>query len=85
VESIPLPSFAERQRLPMTVLDSIPDHPNLVRIRPHLRLMNGDQLTVLSDGKPLYIDDDHLSEAGLDFIKDLLDAALPSSTNHAGD
>jgi peptidoglycan/LPS O-acetylase OafA/YrhL len=85
VESISLPSFAERQRQPMAVLESIPDHPKLVRIKPHERLMNNEQLTVLSDGKPLYIDDDHLSVAGLDFIEDLLDAALPLSANQAGD
>jgi hypothetical protein len=66
-------------------LDSIPDHPKLVRIKPHERLMRGEQLVVMSAGKPLYIDDDHLSVAGLDFIEDLLDAALPSSANQAGD
>ena len=38
--------------------------------------MNGDQLTVLSGGKPLYIDDDHLSDAGVYYIEDLLNAAF---------
>jgi hypothetical protein len=85
VETIPLPSFADRQRQPMAVLDSIPDHPKLMRIKPYERLMNGEHLIVMAGGKPLYIDDDHLSVAGLDFIEDLLDAALPSSTNQVGD
>jgi peptidoglycan/LPS O-acetylase OafA/YrhL len=85
VETIPLPSFADRQRQPMAALDSIPDHPKLVRIKPYERLMNGEHLIVMAGGKPLYIDDDHLSVAGLDFIEDLLDAALPSSTNQVGD
>jgi peptidoglycan/LPS O-acetylase OafA/YrhL len=75
VESIPLPSFAERQRIPFFALDGIPDHPNLIRIKPHTKLMNNDQLTILSGGRPLYVDKHHLSVEGVDFVKTLLDEA----------
>ena len=73
VECIPLPSFAERQRIPLLALDGILDHPNLIRIKPHMKLMNKDQLTILSGGKPLYVDEHHLSVTGVDFIKSSLD------------
>jgi hypothetical protein len=37
--------------------------------------MNNDQLTILSGGRPLYVDKHHLSVEGVDFVKTLLDEA----------
>ena len=33
-------------------------------------------MLLMANGKPLYIDDNHLSVAGVEFIEDLLDAAF---------
>jgi peptidoglycan/LPS O-acetylase OafA/YrhL len=71
--SIPLPSFAERQTLPLAALDGVPDHPNLIRVRPASRLLQDGMLTIQTAGRSLYSDDDHLSTAGLDYIRDVLE------------
>jgi peptidoglycan/LPS O-acetylase OafA/YrhL len=78
--SIPMPSFEEENRAVIQIFDALPAHPNLIRIKPHEKLMQGNQMMLMAHGKPLYIDDNHLSEAGVGFIEDLLDAvfALPS-------
>ena len=78
VESIPMPSFEEKNRFVMTAFDGLPEHPNLICIRPHQRLMREGQTLLMANGKPLYIDDNHLSAAGVGYIEDLLDAAFAS-------
>ena len=76
VESIPMPSFEEKNRFVMAAFEGLPQHPNLIRIRPHQHLMRGDRMLLMANGKPLYIDDNHLSVAGVEFIEDLLDQAF---------
>ncbi len=71
--AIPLPSFAGRQSLPLAALDGVPDHPNLIRVRPAARLLHDGMLTIQTAGRSLYSDDDHLSTAGLDYIREVLE------------
>jgi len=40
-------------------------------ILPHERLMTGEEVKISLDGKPLYRDDDHLSEVGAHYLQDL--------------
>ncbi|MFA6959815.1 MAG: acyltransferase family protein [Opitutaceae bacterium] len=70
--------FQERQSGVMAALDSPRGH--IIRIKPHERLLAGDQLTILHDGNPLYRDDDHLSTAGVDYIKDMLEPIFQDQT-----
>jgi hypothetical protein len=72
---ISLSSFYERQRVPLAVLDGITNHANLIRIKPHIKLLSKDQLAISFNGKPLYVDAHHLSVEGVNFIKELLDEA----------
>lgn len=59
--------FQERAGPVMSVLDSIPDHPRLHRVKPHTWLCDNDvpgRCITQRQGSPIYKDDDHLSLAG---------------------
>ncbi len=63
--------FTERNRATYEILDSIGDHPNLVRIKPESLLCNTivkERCIAHINGAPLYYDDDHLSNAGAELI-----------------
>jgi len=59
--------FKERTKLAYIALDSIEDHPNLLRIKPERKfcntIVNGRCIAHINMN-PLYYDDDHLSSAG---------------------
>ena len=64
--------FFTRQAFVLGVFDSLPPDPKLIKIKPHEDLLSGTTLKVFENGSPLYKDDDHLSRAGVEFIKHLL-------------
>jgi len=59
--------YRSRNAEAFSILNAIPDHPNLVRIKPHEifcdTLVKGRCVAHI-DGKPLYSDDDHVSYEG---------------------
>ena len=72
-ERIACPDFFQRNGFVINTFDALPANDRLVRIKPHERLLNKDGVIVAVDGKPLYRDDDHLGEPGMEFIKDMLE------------
>ena len=63
--------FKTRNSIAMSTFDSIPDSPNLFRVRPDLILCNAkikDRCITKINNKLLYRDDDHLSDEGADLI-----------------
>ena len=59
--------FQDRARNANAQLDLIPDHPNLVRVKPEALLCNSfvpDRCANEANGEPLYADDDHLNTLG---------------------
>jgi len=71
--------YVDRAGPAVSHLDRVPDHPNLIRIRPSDLFCN----TVLSgrcvaeiDGRPLYLDDDHPNSVGAGMISDAIIAAM---------
>ncbi|MEO1202917.1 MAG: SGNH hydrolase domain-containing protein, partial [Pseudomonadota bacterium] len=57
----------ERNRRSIAALDSVGDHPRLIRIRPADWLCDSDvpgRCIAARDGVPLYFDDDHLNSEG---------------------
>jgi peptidoglycan/LPS O-acetylase OafA/YrhL len=67
--------FRERQRNVFALLDELASLPNVDVVYPS-SLSCADRCEVLHDGRILYIDDNHLSRAGLDLMKPLLDRAF---------
>ena len=64
--------FYARHEFILNLFDLLPSGGHLVRIKPHSKLLSGDQLFIIANNQPLYRDDDHLSEAGAFYIQDLL-------------
>ena len=63
--------YMERSRHAKRLLDAVPDHPNLYRVRPSKALCNREEAgrcMLELNGRPLYIDDDHPSRAGAAII-----------------
>lgn len=69
-------TFRDRNKKAYTALDSIGDHPNLVRVYPEKLFCNSalhGRCVVQDDNSLLYRDDDHLSNAGAKLlIKDIM-------------
>ncbi len=64
-------AFTERNKAAYDALDSIGEHPNLVRIKPESMLCDTyvkGRCVVQLKGGPLYSDDNHLSSAGARLI-----------------
>ena len=64
-------AFIERNKAAYDALDSIGEHPNLVRIKPESLLCDTyvkGSCVVQLNGAPLYSDDNHLSRAGARLI-----------------
>ena len=89
--STSLARFEARAGPVMAVLDDIPDHPRLHRVRPHTWLCDSivpGRCITQRGGMPLYKDDDHLSLAGSrevaqrvrDLVMPILVSALESSS-----
>ncbi|QJX01481.1 hypothetical protein HML84_00850 [Alcanivorax sp. IO_7] len=65
--------FQQRNRRAYAALDSIGKHKNLIRIYPEKLFCDtfvDGRCAAHVDGKPIYSDDDHLSEYGAKFVLD---------------
>lgn len=62
--------------------DALPDAANFHRIKPADMLCNETLCLVSKDGKSLYFDDDHLSQAGAEYLSPLF---APVFANHQDD
>ena len=82
----PFSYYQSRQSNIFSVLDSLGQSDQIIRIYPHKRLCDLQKCIVYADGKPLYKDDDHLSLAGADFVAPLFGPVFESvgSKNLAG-
>ncbi|PPQ39728.1 Peptidoglycan/LPS O-acetylase OafA/YrhL, contains acyltransferase and SGNH-hydrolase domains [Rhodoblastus acidophilus] len=77
--SIGYDAYLARVRNVHAQLDRIPDHPNLLRVRPEEIFCNGAApggCVVESDGKPLYYDDNHLNDIGGAMLADAVAQAM---------
>jgi peptidoglycan/LPS O-acetylase OafA/YrhL len=63
--------FARRHGYLLDALNSLKKRDGVLVILPHERLLTGDDAKISFEGKPLYRDDDHLSEAGTNYLWDL--------------
>ena len=64
--------FYERQRFVLDTLSTLEPNARLMVIMPHERLLEGNRVRIMADGKPLYRDDDHISAPGGAYIGDLI-------------
>lgn len=79
--------YLDRARRATAALDAVGDSPNLVRIRPAAFLCDRavpGRCIVQQGGRPLYLDDNHLSAEGTrplveEIMKQLLDGAAPAA------
>jgi hypothetical protein len=63
--------FTRRHGYLLDALNSLEKRDGVLVILPHQRLMNGNDARISLEGKPLYRDDDHLSELGANYLQDL--------------
>jgi len=68
--------YQARHRQVIAAFDAIPDHPNLVRVRPEEMLCEGDRCYGERAGRSLYADDDHLNDLGASVVARAVLAAL---------
>lgn len=71
--SIDYVRYLQRTKAAHAAFDSLGDHPNLIRIRPDRRFCNRvskGRCAAHHDDRPLYVDDDHVSDAGAALIVD---------------
>ena len=78
--SISRQAFDAVQAPILEALAALDAMPRVRVIYPHLALCNETRCRAVEDGRPLYVDDDHLSPAGVRVIAGLLDDALTSSS-----
>lgn len=64
----PVAYFHKRNAFIFKLFDSFGQNANIVRIFPHQQLCDTKECIVFADNKPLYMDDDHLSQPGVEFI-----------------
>ncbi len=74
--SVPAAAFHTRQLEILKVLAELDAMPGVRVLYPHLELCNNLRCRTVADGRPLYVDDDHLSAKGVEVIAKLLDDAL---------
>lgn len=67
--TLPCENFERRQDFILKVLDSLGDSDQIVRIKPHEKLLRDGKVTVQVADQSLYMDDDHLSTAGALYLK----------------
>ncbi len=65
--------FFERQRFVLQAMDTLPDSPQLIRIRPHDQLIRDGAIVLMNGGAVIYRDADHLTLEGARFILPLFD------------
>jgi len=74
--------FFQRQKFVLQTMDALRDSPQLIRIKPHERLIRDGALVLMNNKDVLYRDADHLTLEGVKFILPLFDpvfAALPAT------
>ncbi len=79
--SIRCDDFFERQGFVIRALDSLGESDRIARIRPYEKLLHDGRLTVMDHGQSLYMDDDHLSDAGARILKPMLDGIFSGAGN----
>ena len=67
----PATLYQQREAFVFKTLDGLGKSKQIIRIYPHQKLCNAFKCIVYHDGKPLYIDDNHLTSAGSEYIKPL--------------
>jgi peptidoglycan/LPS O-acetylase OafA/YrhL len=67
----PIATYLKATRKAFALLDSVPDHPALVRIHPHRLLCPGADCIFYRDGRSLYAGEHHLSLTGAVFLRSL--------------
>ena len=78
--SIPRQVFEADQAPILEALSALDAMPRVRVLYPHLVLCNEVRCRTVEDGRPLYVDDDHLSPTGVKFIAKLLNDALAASS-----
>jgi peptidoglycan/LPS O-acetylase OafA/YrhL len=74
--SLPRKAFDERQKEVMAFLAKLDALEGVDVLYPHELLCDALRCRTMADGKPLYVDDDHLSPAGAAFIAPLIERAI---------
>jgi peptidoglycan/LPS O-acetylase OafA/YrhL len=62
--SLPYADYLNQQRLPIALLDAVPDDPLVTRVRPEELFCRDGQCRFGADGRAYYYDDQHLSRYG---------------------
>jgi hypothetical protein len=78
--SIPRQVFEAEQAPILAALSALDELPRVRVLYPHLVLCDEVRCRTEEDGRPLYVDDDHLSPTGVKIIAGLLDDALGASS-----
>lgn len=73
--------FFERQKFVITLLDSLPDDPNLVRLKPQDFLIKNGHVYLTDGDKLFYSDSNHLSPDGAHLLQPLLKQVFTHSAN----
>ena len=76
--NLPIASFRKRQDIMLPILDHMGTSPNIIRVYPHERLCDTKSCQVYAKGKALYRDDNHLSQAGAEWVLPAYDAVFAS-------
>lgn len=66
--NLPLASFMKRQDVVLSALDRAGNSQRIFRVYPHKRLCSASECLVYVAERSLYLDDDHLSIAGMDLV-----------------
>jgi len=72
IETIECSNFKDRNSFVIEVLDSLSKEDGVTRLMPHEFLLKNNRLTIMKNNCPLYNDDDHLNNHGLEEIAPLL-------------
>jgi peptidoglycan/LPS O-acetylase OafA/YrhL len=67
--SVSAAAFHQREDMIFAMLDRIGGSGKILRVYPHRRLCDQVKCIVVANGLPLYLDDDHLSVAGADYVR----------------
>lgn len=78
---IPPRAYLARTREITALFDALPDAANFHRIKPADMLCDETRCLVFKDGKSLYFDDDHLSQAGAEYLSPLFAPVFNQSAN----
>ncbi len=79
--SRPFSYYEGRHDFVFNVFDNLNDNNLIARVFPHKKLCNDKSCMTSHEGKPLYFDDDHLSDPGVELIYPLLEGALIRQEN----